>query len=194
VSTNGTLFLIVGASGVGKDSLIKAARPHLLQHGFVFPRRWITSTADRGEDHVPVQASQFDEALQRGALDLHWNAYGLSYGIPASLHDDLSAGRHVLVNVSRTVIPQARARFARLCIVCIEAPADVLRARLLERGREGADEIEVRLQRARAAMPEGPEVVVFSNELPLAQSAALFVDTILEQISITRNHGPTPLP
>jgi len=178
MSTAGTIFLVLGASGVGKDALIRATRPRLLEHGFVFPRRWITAGADRGEDHIPVDDAEFDEAIRRGFLDLHWQAHGLRYAIPATVHDDLAAGRHVLVNVSRTVVAEARLRFARRRIVHVTASADTLRLRLSERARENAAEISERLERA-ASFERSDDVVVFSNELPLAESAPLFANMIL---------------
>lgn len=179
MSAAGTMFLVVGASGVGKDALIRAARPRLLKYGFVFPRRWITAAADRGEDHIPVDGTEFDEAIRRGFLDLHWEAHGLRYAIPATVHDDLAAGRHVLANVSRAVVAEARLRFARRRIVHVTASVDTLRSRLSGRARESAAEISERLARA-ASFERGDDVVVFSNELSLAESAPLFADMILD--------------
>ena len=51
----GTLFFIVGASGVGKDTLIAEAM-RLLQgtHRYMQVRRVITRPAGNGEDHKPV--------------------------------------------------------------------------------------------------------------------------------------------
>jgi phosphonate metabolism protein PhnN/1,5-bisphosphokinase (PRPP-forming) len=179
VSTAGTLFLVVGPSGVGKDALIQAARPLLLPHGFAFPRRWITTLEDRGEDHIPVTCADFDEAVGRGFIDLHWSAHGLRYGIPASVRDDLSTGLHVIANASRSLMGEARARFAHLRIFHITAPMQLVRLRLFERGRENAAMIEERFQRAAPLAIDQDDVIAFSNHLPLAQSALLFVEAVL---------------
>lgn len=179
MSTGGTLFLVVGPSGVGKDGLIQAACPRLLPHGFVFPRRWITAPEDRGEDHIPVSCADFDEAVARGFLDMSWTAHGLRYGIPAAVRQDLRAGLHVVVNASRSVLADARARFPRLRVVHVTAPTHVVRLRLLERGRESAAEIEARLQRSAAFAGDSTDSIGFSNDLPLAESAARFAEAIL---------------
>jgi phosphonate metabolism protein PhnN/1,5-bisphosphokinase (PRPP-forming) len=179
VATGGTLFLVVGPSGVGKDALIRAAQPRLAPHGFVFPRRWITAPDDRGEDHVPVSWSDFDEAVARGFIELHWTAHGLRYGIPAAAGDDLGAGRHVIVNASRWLIAQARARFPRLRIVHVTAPTELVRSRLLQRAREDANQIEARMQRSAPFPTDQSDVVLFSNHLPLLDSADHFAQTIL---------------
>jgi len=179
VSTAGTLFLVVGPSGVGKDALIQAARPLLLPHGFVFPRRRITTPEDRGEDHIPVTSADFDEAVGRGFIDLHWTAHGLRYGIPAAVRDDLSSGLHAMVNASRSLIGEARACFAHLRVVHVTAPNELVRSRLLQRGRESAAMIEARFQRSAPFATDHDDVILFSNHLPLAQSAVLFVGAIL---------------
>ena len=57
----GTFFLIVGPSGVGKDTLLDGARERLLgNRWFLFPQRIITRSADAGgEDHIPATSEDF---------------------------------------------------------------------------------------------------------------------------------------
>src|SRR5262249_6530015 len=178
-ATGGTLFLVVGPSGVGKDALIRAVHPRLVPHGFVFPRRWITTPDDRGEDHIPVSCADFDEAIARGFIDLNWSAHGLRYGIPAVIGDDLSAGLHVIINVSRLLIQEARARFPRVRVVHLTASQDLVRSRLLQRAREDAAAIEERMQRSAPFPADQGDVVLFSNHLPLSESADRLSPTIL---------------
>jgi ribose 1,5-bisphosphokinase len=179
MSRAGTLFLIVGPSGAGKDSLIRAAQHRLAGKGFVFPRRWITTGSERGEDHIPVSAADFDHAILRGIIGLNWTAHGLRYGIPRQIEDDLDMGCLVVVNVSRSVLAQARARYRRLRIVNVVVPPALLRLRLVERAREDDAEIEQRLQRSQVYAPTGEDVVAFSNELPLPQSTNLFAEMLI---------------
>lgn len=158
----GTLHLVVGPSGVGKDMLIdaaRAARPDIL-----FPVRDITRPAESGgEAHNAVTQEAFEARASAGGYALHWRAHGLGYGVPATVASALETGRHVLVNVSRTVLGEARARFAPLRVLAITAPAEVLARRLAVRGREDAADIAARLARADAMVPEGPEVIRIDN-------------------------------
>jgi len=144
---HGTLFLIVGPSGAGKDTLIAAVRA-ALDARFVFPRRVITRPADPdGEDHEAVDASSFTAREQARGFVLSWRAHGLAYGIPVTIVEQLAAGQHIVANVSRGVAATARARFPRTHVVLVTAPPEVLRARLAARGRESGAAIDERLGR-----------------------------------------------
>ncbi|MAO56968.1 MAG: phosphonate metabolism protein/1,5-bisphosphokinase (PRPP-forming) PhnN [Rhodospirillaceae bacterium] len=172
----GHLFLIVGPSGVGKDSLIDGARRALGGRGaVVFPRREITRPADAGgEDHVAVTEDQFHARRELGAYLLSWGAHGLWYGIPAEVGNDLEAGRAVVVNASRSVIDEARARFVNLRIVSVNVDDATLQQRLSARGRETPDQAARRLERARAFRVEGPDVIDFPNDGPLEAAISRF--------------------
>src|SRR5215472_3709763 len=103
----GTLFFIVGASGVGKDTLVAEAM-RLLQgtHRYMQVRRVITRPAGNGEDHEPVSDAEFDARLSKGAFLHSWAAHGLRYGLPLLIVNDLRAGHNVIANGSCTAIPE----------------------------------------------------------------------------------------
>lgn len=161
----GLLVLVVGPSGVGKDTLIDAARTALAgDPDVVFPRRDITRAADAGgEDHLPVTVEEFQARRAAGHYVLSWQAHGLGYGVPAAIVDDLAFGRTVVVNVSRGVIEAAR-DLARVRVLNLTVPAEVLRRRLAARGRESAAEIDARVARAVAVPVHGPDVVTIVND------------------------------
>ena len=174
---NGTLTLIVGPSGAGKDTLIRGAREALAgEWRFVFPRREITRPVQAGgEAHIAVSEAEFAARQARGAYALSWRAHGLGYGIPAGIHDALAAGRIVVVNASRTAIAPARRRYADVAAIHVTAPDAVLRHRLQTRGREAHEDIAARVERAAALDVAGPGVVTLVNDLPPAQAIANFV-------------------
>lgn len=175
----GRLFLVVGPSGAGKDSLIDIAKKTLPPETVVFPARVITRPADAGgEAHVAVDDAAFDEMTNAGAFALAWRAHDLRYGIPAAIGDDLAAGRDVVVNVSRGVLDQARALFPGVTILSVTAVPDVLWARLKGRGREEPEMLKRRLERAAAFSPQGPDVVEIDNSGDLDEAGRAFCAAI----------------
>lgn len=146
---SGSLIAVVGPSGAGKDTLIAAAaaaRPDL-----VWARRSITRPeAAGGEPFEGVSRDEFRRRREAGLFAIWWEAHGLLYGVPAAIDDALAAGRTVIFNGSRAALPAARDRYPGLRTALVTAPRDVLAARLAERGRESAAEIEARLARREA--------------------------------------------
>ena len=135
---NGTLFLVVGPSGAGKDTLLDGARQAMADDDeYIFAHRTITRPEDAGgEAHEAVNLSEFEKRAEAGGFLAHWGAHGLRYGISATLLDDLTSGRHVLANISRGAIDQIAERYDKLVVLEVTAPRDVLAARLAARGRE----------------------------------------------------------
>ncbi|MGH1477666.1 MAG: phosphonate metabolism protein/1,5-bisphosphokinase (PRPP-forming) PhnN [Geminicoccales bacterium] len=173
----GVLFLIVGPSGVGKDSLIDGAR-QFLQHdiSFWFPTRFITRPADAGgETHQAVTPEAFDRLQNSGAFMLSWHAHGHGYGIPIAVKEALARGRSVIVNVSRQMIDEARRLWSPVRVMLITAPRDILRDRLVKRGRETIDDIEKRLDRVDAYHVDGSDVREVVNAHRLERAIDRFV-------------------
>jgi len=176
----GWLILIVGPSGVGKDSLIDGARLALSgDQSFDFAIRDINRAQTAGgEDHRAVTDEAFADIEASGGYALSWKAHGLSYGIPMAYEAALKRGVCVVANVSRTVIPLARTLYQPLAVIKISAPEALLRQRLTARGREGADEIEGRIKRAGEFEVNGRDVIDLSNDSTLELGITRLVDTL----------------
>lgn len=144
----GRLVLVVGPSGAGKDTILSRVREACADDlSIVFPRRVVTRPHGDNEDHDSLDEERFAAASRDGAFALSWQAHGLSYGIPAAVDDDLRVGRVVVCNVSRGIVAQARARYARVLSVLITAAPDLLRKRLAARGRASDASLAERLDR-----------------------------------------------
>lgn len=144
----GRLVYLMGPSGSGKDSLIDAARKRLDTLGCRVAKRVITRSAEAvGEDAISVSFDEFEKRLLAGAFAMSWQANSLAYGIPKEVDMWLAAGYQVLINGSRGYLEEARQLYPGLLPILLEVEPDVLRSRLLHRGREAPDEIDARLAR-----------------------------------------------
>ncbi len=173
--TRGSLVLVVGPSGAGKDTLIAGAKVALAdRQDFRFPRRVITRPYDAGgEDHVAVSDQEFAGLSATGEFLLEWAAHDLRYGIPVSIREDITTGRTVVINVSRGVLSDARQHFEALRVIHVTAPTRVLASRLAERSREHAEAIQSRLAR-QVELPRDLDIIDFDNTAPLRDAIAAF--------------------
>ncbi|HYG89595.1 MAG TPA: phosphonate metabolism protein/1,5-bisphosphokinase (PRPP-forming) PhnN [Azospirillum sp.] len=171
------LILVVGPSGAGKDSLMEGARRRLAgDPRFHFARRTVTRPALAGvEDHDTMSPGQFERMETAGGFLLSWRAHGLAYGVPAAVDGIRREGVAVVANVSRAVVDDARSRLQPVGVMVVTAPAPVLAARLAKRGRERAEDIGLRLERAAAPMPKGDDVRVVVNDASLEAGIEAFL-------------------
>jgi phosphonate metabolism protein PhnN/1,5-bisphosphokinase (PRPP-forming) len=179
----GTLFLVVGPSGVGKDTLIGGARIALADDpGFVFAERHITRPNGPGiERHVAVDLAAYARTLAGEGYALAWDAHGFRYGIPRDVEAALAQGRHVVANVSRAVLDEARRRYPPVRIVSVRVEEGELLMRLNRRARETQSRIAARLRRADLIEVTGADVVPFDNAAPIAAAVDRFVWLLRDQ-------------
>jgi thymidine phosphorylase len=176
----GTFFLVVGASGVGKDTLLDGARAALAGDArFVFAQRVITRAADAGgEAHCAITPDEFRRRRDAGDFLLHWSAHGFDYGLPAALRAELAAGRHVIANGSRATVAELAKRVP-LVVIEVTAPPETVAARLRARGREDAAAIAGRLDRKTPPFPPEIEVVRVVNDGEPAVGTARLVSALV---------------
>lgn len=176
----GVLVLVIGPSGVGKDTLIGGARQALDgDKRFSFVRRVVTRPADIDlEDHVSLDVEEFARAQKAGRFALTWQAHGLDYALPIGVDTDLALGRVVVANISRHAVPMALAKYPLCRVVQISAEISVRAERLTRRGREARDQIVARLAREGAALPADVSPVVIDNSSSVGIGIHAFVMTL----------------
>jgi phosphonate metabolism protein PhnN/1,5-bisphosphokinase (PRPP-forming) len=149
----GQLFLIVGNSGSGKDSLLKEvlARWPLSVKPIRIPQRYITRPAHDSEKYISVTAGEFGDLKRKNKFWLTWRVYNTDYGVPTSVLDWLSRRQHVAVNVSREVIPRASRIIPDLKVIFVSVPLEITLQRMRSRCREAENEqsFQQRLHRAK---------------------------------------------
>ena len=179
---SGTFVAVVGPSGAGKDSLIAYVREHLHSESVAFVRRVVTRAPDGGtEDHDTLDGSTFEQARSQGQFALTWEAHGLKYGLPRTLEDDLAAGRVVVANLSRAIIPHLVDRYPTAIVVEVTAERDVIEQRLASRGRESADGIRQRLDRT--VVERLPASTVRIDNSGLLETAGQNLLSLLEDLA-----------
>jgi ribose 1,5-bisphosphokinase len=176
----GVFVAVVGPSGAGKDSIIRAAAEKLSgDPEIVFVRRIVTREADENEAHETADAATFEALRKGGAFALSWAANGLQYGLPASLVDDLAAGRVVVANLSRDSVTEARGRFPRSVIVHVTASVEALRDRLSRRARETEDDRDLRIARSLMREQAVSADIRIENNGPLEDAVERFVGVLV---------------
>jgi len=183
--TAGRFFLVVGRSGVGKDTLLDGARATLKEDDrFVFVRRSITRPADSGgEDHEALTEDEFARRKEAGAFFLTWSAHGLQYGLPRSALDRLAEGKTLIANGSRATIAEFTRVIPRSVIVEVTAPGGLIAGRLERRGREAASDISARLSRKVEPLPSSIEVVRVTNDSDIESG-------VTRLVAVLKGRGP----
>lgn len=169
------LFYLMGASGAGKDSLMRFARARLAPSDrIVFAHRYITRPADAGgEEHVALSEPEFAGLERHGCFSMTWRSHGRHYGIGIEVCHWLDLGLDVVVNGSRGYLNDADTRFPGLLVpVLVQASREVLRQRLVQRGREDAADMTRRLERAQRldASVRHPALIRIDNNDQLEDS------------------------
>ncbi|MBU0785088.1 MAG: phosphonate metabolism protein/1,5-bisphosphokinase (PRPP-forming) PhnN [Gammaproteobacteria bacterium] len=181
------LFYVVGPSGSGKDSIMAYARAQLAGQPMVqFAHRYITRPAQAGgENHIALSPAEFQARVQAGLFAMHWQSHGNRYGIGTEINQWLGKGITVVVNGSREYLPQALLLYPELLPVTIEVAPDILKQRLMRRGRETEADIEARINRNRTMQLSHPEGSRLNNNGTLEEAGNVLVNLIEQHNKVT---------
>jgi ribose 1,5-bisphosphokinase len=163
----GKLFYLMGASGSGKDTILRCVRQCLPPEAPIrFSTRYITRPEEQDrEKHIAVTTAEFKRLLRNGCFAMHWTSHGLQYGIGTEIYRWLEDGLNVVVNGSREYFDQAARTHPNIVPILIIVSERLLRQRLLQRGRESLEEIEERLARAHGfdGVVKHPRLITIDN-------------------------------
>lgn len=167
----GILFVMTGASGVGKDSIRRVAIPQL--GDILFSVSATTREMRAGEVHGAqyyfVPHHEFEAMIQGSGLLEYAEYVGDYYGTPvAPVEAALAAGRDVLLELELVGARQIKRRIDEAVMVFIAPPTlSELERRLRGRGTDSEEKIQKRLARAREELRAVREFdyVVVNDEL-----------------------------
>jgi len=166
----GNLFVVAAPSGAGKSSLVKALME--LDSG-VQPSVSHTTRAPRGQEfdgreYFFIDDTQFDAMVADHAFlewaYVHGNRYGTS---KSTIEERISQGLDVVLEIDFQGAVQIKRLFANAVLIFILPPSwEELRSRLLRRGEDTAEVIEIRLANAATEMAQAHEFdFVIINQL-----------------------------
>ena len=152
----GILFVVSAPSGAGKSTLLNALRPTA---GFVYsvscttrpPRPGETD----GEDYHFITRTEFQRRIIAGDFLEHAEVHGNFYGtLRSNVLAQLEAGTDVLIDIDTQGAASIRANGGALIhdslvdVFIMPPSVEELRRRLLKRGTETPEQIEIRLGNA----------------------------------------------
>jgi guanylate kinase len=161
------VFVITGPSGVGKGTLIRGLlerMPQLELAVSATTRRPRPGERD-GVDYHFLTSGDFEQRVRDGAFVEHATYSGNRYGtLRSELDRKLAAGAPVVLEIEVQGARQVRETMPEAVQVFIAPPSpEALRARLVGRGTDDAEQVEERLRTAEReleAQPEFAHVVV----------------------------------
>lgn len=148
----GTLFIVSGPSGSGKDTVLGrllAAHPEI-QLSISSITRPMRQGEVEGEKYHFITREAFEQMLRENAL-LESNVYlGNYYGTPrAPVEAAIAAGRDMILEIDVNGAAKVRAQLPEAVSIFIMPPSlEVLEQRLSGRGTEDAETVRGRLKEA----------------------------------------------
>ena len=150
------LFVVSGPSGVGKSTLCR----HILKNipdirlSVSYTTRLPRSGETDGKEYRFISEDEFRAKISEHAFAEHAEVYGRLYGTPwKELEQDPGSNTDVLLDIDVQGARQVMKTLQKAVTVFILPPSlEVLRARLVDRGTDTADEQNRRFQKAQDEM------------------------------------------
>lgn len=182
VPERGLLFVMTGASGVGKDTIRQAALGELrnLHYSISATTRPIRPGEQDGLHYRFVEHVEFRGMLEEDLLLEYAEYVGDYYGTPLTpVVEQLEAGVDVLVELELVGARQVKQRLPEAIMLFIAPPSlTELERRLRGRGTDSEEKVQKRLARAREEMRAVPEFDYLIVNDRLAEAVVQFQSII----------------
>ena len=185
----GALFVVTGASGTGKTTLVKEALKVVPGLGFSVSATTRAPRANEvdGVDYHFVTPAAFDALVADGALLAWATVYGNRYGtLRAPVAAALEAGQSILLEIDQHGAAQVRAAMPEAVSIFVLPPAAAaIGERLRARSTDAPEVIARRVAEAEAQLRcvGAFDYIVVNDDLPSAhdQFQAVLVATLLQR-------------
>ena len=171
---SGCFYVIVAPSGAGKSSLVNALleREPDIGLSISFTTRPPRPGEESGREYFFVTREEFAAMVTRGEFLEHAEVYGNLYGTSRLWIERTRAkGSHVLLEIDWQGARAVRKLFRDMTYIYILPPSiEVLRERLVKRGKDSKEVIERRLAEAREDLKHAHEAdyVIINEDFSVA--------------------------
>jgi guanylate kinase len=154
----GLIFIISAPSGAGKTTLVRGVMEQLpdLRFSVSYTTRSPRANEREGEDYYFVSPSVFQKMVERGEF-LEWaEVLGNRYGTAlASVSQLVSKGMDLILDIDTQGAKMVMEKVDQTILIYILPPSlEALRERLVKRGLDSPEIIQLRLASARKDMEE----------------------------------------
>jgi guanylate kinase len=194
-AVRGLLVIISAPSGAGKDSSIERLVPAALKDATVYVTA--TSRAPRrgevhGREYYFYSPEKFRDEIEQGNF-LEWSVvHGEFKGVRRdALADTLRQNRIVIVKPDPQGMRKLKALLPEALTIFIQPPSiESLQRRLIGRGTESPEQLEVRLRNAEIEMAAAPEYdhVVVNEDGQLDRTVAEIAEIIRREAERPRTY------
>jgi guanylate kinase len=171
---NGCLYVIVAPSGAGKSSLVNALleREPDIGLSISYTTRPPRPGEKSGREYFFVSREEFQAMVARGDFLEHAEVYGNWYGTSRRwIEKTRVAGSDVVLEIDWQGARAVKALFPDMIFIYILPPSiEVLRQRLVKRGKDAKDVIERRLAEANEDLKHAHEAdyVIINEDFSVA--------------------------
>lgn len=186
----GKLIIISGPSGAGKGTILSAFKDNEelnLHFSISATTRGPRPGEVDGKDYFFLTADDFKQRVENGEFLEHEDFHSASYGtLRSQVEKQLASGENVLFDIDVNGAMNIKKIYGKraLSIFIMPPSLEVLRQRLIGRGTETMEKVELRLSRAEYEMSNAEKFdeIVMNDNLEVAQvEAEALVSDFLEE-------------